>query len=269
MTINELEQGLRNLIATQPMITAGANGAVVNGISSLIDAYRNFNFRIQSYPGQDVLKFGLANEVSKIENTLCNLACQVMQERGVNLMLYIVPTAQTGYSPMVNSYGMIGTQPDPNLMMGQMMYQTAPRPQQTAMMQMPNAMPTMGMQQQFNPMQPSMQGVAPAPRYGQRQRVAPTFPGYTSAEKPVKIEPAVQQEQGFKTRTAPQSKIKPIPKPEPQLVKNESSAPAPQIPVAQAPQGPSPAEALMGGPVGGEAPGNAKGRDYLMELLKK
>ena len=267
MTINELEQGLRNLIATQPMVTTGANGAVINGINSLIDACKNFSYRIQSYPGQDVLKFGIANEVSKIENTLCNLACQVMQERGINLMLYIVPQNQPGYSPMVNSYGMINQQVDPNLMMGQMMYTQTPIAQQTAMMQMPNAMPQMGMAQQmpYNQMQPAMQGVAPAyrePRQA-KSRNAPTFPGYATPDKPVRLEPAVQTEQVMKTRSAPQSKIKTIDKPAPQIVKN--NAPVESEPMAEV--GPSPAEMLMGGPEPGS--GKAKGRDYLMELLKK
>ena len=268
MTINELEQGLRNLIATQPMVTTGANGAVVSGINSLIDACKNFSYRIQSYPGQDVLKFGIANEVSKIENTLCNLACQVMQERGINLMLYIVPQNQPGYGPMVNSYGVINQQVDPNLMLGQMMYTQPPMAPQTSMMQMPNAMPQMGMAQQmpaYNQMQPTMQGVAPTYREPRvpKSRNAPTFPGYASPDKPVRLEPGVQSEQAMKTRTAPQSKIKSIDKPAPQIVKNNE----PAIPVMEASGEPSPAEMLMGGPEPGS--GKAKGRDYLMELLKK
>ena len=96
MTINELDQGLRNLIASQPMVTAGVNGEVINGINSLIVAYRNLSFRVQSYPCQDVMKFGLANEAAKLENTLSSLAVQVLQERGINIMLYI-PRTGAGY----------------------------------------------------------------------------------------------------------------------------------------------------------------------------
>ena len=106
MTINELEQGMRNLIATQPMVTAGANGEVVNGVLSIIDAFRNLSFRVQTYPCQDVLKFTMGNESAKLENNLCSLVCQVMQERGINLMLYIAP-AQNRFGPMGNQYGMI------------------------------------------------------------------------------------------------------------------------------------------------------------------
>ena len=64
MTINELDQGIRNLLSSQPMVQAGVNGEVITGINSLIDAYRNLSFRIQSYPCQDVMKFGLSNEMS-------------------------------------------------------------------------------------------------------------------------------------------------------------------------------------------------------------
>lgn len=274
MTINELEQGLRNLIATQPMVTAGSNGEVINGINSLIDAYRNFSFRISSYPSQDVLKFGLANELSKIENTLSSLACQVMQERGINLMLYIVPRTAPGYTGMVNNYGMVGSPVDANLMMGQMMYQTGVVPAQNQMMQMPNAMPQMGrqgmVQQPYNQMQPTMQGVgvAYAPRAGQRPH-APTYPGYAGADRPVKLEPTVQSEQSLRTRTAPQSKIKPVEKqhsPASSISKTTEEPGTAVIEQATAPaNAPSPAEMLMG--TGNDE--KAKGRDYLMELLKK
>ena len=80
MTINELDQGIRNLIASQPMVSAGANGEVINGINSLIDAYRNLCFRVQSYPCQDVMKFGLSNEISKIETTFFILFSKVFSK---------------------------------------------------------------------------------------------------------------------------------------------------------------------------------------------
>ena len=40
MTINELDQGIRNLLSSQPMVQAGVNGEVITGINSLIDAHR-------------------------------------------------------------------------------------------------------------------------------------------------------------------------------------------------------------------------------------
>lgn len=267
MTINELEQGMRNLIATQPMITAGANGEVVNGVLSIIDAFRNLNFRVQTYPCQDVLKFTMGNESAKLENNLCSLVCQVMQERGINLMLYIAPT-QNRFGPMVNQYGMINQQADPNLMMGQMMYsQPAPQPQPMAsMMQMQSGMGGM-----YNQMQPQMQGVAPG--YGRvptPRHQAPTFPGYDYGNKPAKIAPVQATEQSLRSGPVSQAKIKTAPKTSvaSQMGKvNKSEVPAAE-PVAVESQTPSAAEALMN-PAPAKSSSKTAGRDYLMELLKK
>ena len=269
MTINELEQGMRNLIATQPMVTAGANGEVVNGVLLLIDAFRNFSFRVQTYPCQDVLKFTMGNESAKLENNLCSLVCQVMQERGINLMLYIAP-AQNRFGPMVNQYGMINQQADPNLMMGQMMY-TQPAPQQAphaTMMQMPNSM--MGGGGMFNQMQPQMQGLGA--NYGRTpRRQAPTFPGYDYGNKPQRLEPNQTTAQSFRERPVSQAKIKSTPKTNAAGVGQVNKTPvaAPVEEPVEVPQTPSAAEVLMG-----ETPSAAKGaktagRDYLMELLKK
>lgn len=264
MTINELDQGIRNLIASQPMLTTGVNGDVINGINSLIDAYRNLCFRVQSYPCQDVLKFGISNEVSKIETTFTNLACQVLQERGINLMLYI-PRTGAQYGPMVGGFGMVNTVMDPNIMAGQMMY-TAPMAQ-APIMPMPNTMvqPGRPMAQSYPQMQPTMNGLGnpayqnarPAPA---RHSQAPTFPGYAPTDRPVKIEPAVQSE-SIKTRVA-QTKIKTEPKAASAVTTISKTAPSP---VEQAPAFEQPAP----NPVSGGAPSKAQGRDYLMELLKK
>ena len=108
-----------------------------------------------------------------------------MQERGINLMLYIAP-AQNRFGPMVNQYGMINQQVDPNLMMGQMMYtQPANQPPQPSVMmqQMPNSM--MGAPV-YNQMQPQMQGMGAGYRTPRRQ--APTFPGYDYGNKPQRLE---------------------------------------------------------------------------------
>ncbi len=261
MTINELDQGIRNLIASQPMVSAGVNGEVINGINSLIDAYRNLCFRVQSYPCQDVLKFGISNEITKIEATFTGLALQVLQERGINLMLYI-PRTGAQYNPMNNGYGMINTSIDPNIMAGQMMY-TAPN-NGAQIMPMPNAMAGYGgsMPQAYPQMQPTMAGLG-TPNYNAprqtRHSTAPTFPGYTPTERPVKIAPANTSEQ-LKTRVA-QTKIKPEPKAVSSAVGLNKT-----IPVAE----PAPAfdsnmqpESQVG------APSKSQGRDYLMELLKK
>ena len=272
MTINELEQGIRNLIASQPMAVAGPNGDVINGINSLIDAFRNLSFRVQSYPCQDVMKFGLANEAAKLENTLSSLAVQVLQERGINIMLYI-PRTGAGYGPMVNNFGVVGGPMDPNLMMGQMMYNAGQVGQMPNMMApMPNAMPNMT-RQAYNQMQPQMMGVTQNTYARPRGQAAPTFPGYQGPDRPVKLEPTQTTVQSVKAaRSAPQDKIKSVPKAPSaaaSVVRQDAAPveePAPEIPVAT---GPSPAEMLMGASAGGAGDGKAKGRDYLMELLKK
>lgn len=268
MTINELDQGLRNLIASQPMVTAGVNGEVINGINSLIDAYRNLSFRVQSYPCQDVMKFGLTNEVAKLESNFTSLACQVLQERGINIMLYI-PRTGAQYGPMMNGYGMVNTAVDPSVMIGQMMY-NAPMPGAAPMMPMPNTMVQAGrpVGQPYAQAQPVMSGLG-VPNYQQArpmQKHAPTFPGYAPTSKPVKLEPTVQSDQAMKTRSAPQSKIKAEPKRQnPMSETRVATAPVEPIPEMDAGPEPSAAEMLMGG----GAPSKSQGRDYLMELLKK
>ena len=273
MTVNELEQGLRNLIASQPMVLSGVNGEIVNNALAIIDAYRNFNFRVQSYPYQDVLKVNLSNESAKTEVTLSNLVCQVLQERGINLLLYMQTPGAQQYGPMINQYGMVTQQMDPNLMMGQMMYTQGAIPQNVGMMQMPNSMPNMGRQQPYSQMHANMQGVAQGgyltPRAGQR-RQPQTFPGYEPVSGPVRLEPVQKSEQMMKTRSAPQSKIKQIPKQntmrhiektpsEPTMVQETANVPVNET-----------AEMLMGAnnEVSSQG-GKAAGRDYLMELLKK
>ncbi len=276
MTINELEQGIRNLIATQPMATAGVNGEVIAGINAIIDSFRNLNFRIQSYPCQDVMKFGLANESAKFENTLSNLALQVLQERGINLMLY-VPRPNAGFGAGINQYGMVNPQIDANMMMGQMMYNSGQMPQNTAMM--PVGMMGASVQNQpFNQMQPQMMGVANATYQRQGRAPVQTYPGYQAPTAPVHLEPVQTTAQSVKTRSAPQDKIKPVPKASSaSQVEKKISKPATQ-PTAQQQisepiaKTPSPAEMLIAsgtGGAGGPNDSNAKGRDYLMELLKK
>ena len=274
MTINELEQGLRNLIATQPMASAGPNGEVIAGINAIIDAYRNLSFRIGAYPCQDVMKFGLTNEAAKLENTLSNLALQVMQERGINLMLY-VPRANTGFGPTVNQFGMITPGVDPNMMMGQMMYNAGSMPSNTAMMPMGGMMGGAGRTMPapaYNPMQPQMVGVASAPYPRPSRGSAPTFPGYQNPDKPIHLEPTQTTAQSMKTRSAPQSKIKQVPKANSPVVSKQATKPVEEAPEEQAeiPQAPSAAEMLIAGATGGAGGGGkAQGRDYLMELLKK
>ena len=283
MTINELEQGIRNLIATQPMATTGANGDVIRGISSIMDAVRNLNFRVHKYPCQDIMKYGLANECAKYENALCSLAIQVLQERGINLMLYIAPT-QSRFGPMVNQYGMINQQVDPNLMMGQMMYGPAPLSMPTAGAPLMNQVPTgagaMG-KPVYNNVQPTVVG---NPYRG--RAVKNTTAGYANAGGVVEIKPAEATAESVQTPIAKREVITPKPeKVQPVSVEDETiklieelnNSPEQPVnvvedvlPEAVETEKQSPAEMLMGESLGETGkPSKAHGRDYLLELLKK
>lgn len=100
MTINELEQAIRNLIASQPEISSGSNSGVINSTLSLIYSYRELAYKVQNHPEKDALKVNMTNQCMGLESALVISVCQVMQERGINLMLY-APTSQFG----INSYG--------------------------------------------------------------------------------------------------------------------------------------------------------------------
>lgn len=176
-------------------------------------------------------------------------------------MLYI-PRTGAQYGPMPGGYGMVNTMVDPNIMAGQMMY-SAPMAA-PAMMPMQNTMaqPARQMPQGYAPMQPTMPGLGTpnytAPRPAARHS-APTFPGYASTDKPVKIEPATQSEQ-LKTRVA-QTKIMSEPKTGGIATINKTAP----TPVAE----PASPFDQMDPTAGGKAPSKSQGRDYLMELLKK
>lgn len=103
MNILELEEGLRNLIATQPMILSGENAGVISGIKNIIEAHKAFSFRVSEYPSQDILKIGLMNESSKLELNLTSYACQILQEKGINIMLY-VPKYAMVYNQQISRY---------------------------------------------------------------------------------------------------------------------------------------------------------------------
>jgi hypothetical protein len=180
----------------------------------------------------------------------------------------------SNFGPMVNQFGMVNPAMDSNMMMGQMMYNAGSMPSSAAMMQMPSGMMS-GTRQMpaYNQMQPQMMGVTQNAYARPRGQAAPTFPGYQGPDRPVKLEPTQTTVQSVKAaRSAPQVKIKSVPKAPSaaaSVVRQDTDPleePAPEIPVAT---GPSPAEMLMGASAGGNDGGKAKGRDYLMELLKK
>lgn len=103
MNIIELEEGLRNLIATQPTIMTGANASVVASIKNIIESHKTFAYELEKYPEQDILKIGLMNESSRLELNLTSYVCQILQERGINIMLY-VPKYAAAYNQTISKY---------------------------------------------------------------------------------------------------------------------------------------------------------------------
>ena len=242
MTIIELEQAMRNLIATQPMVTVGSTGSVVNGVLSIIDAYRNLNYKIQTYPRQDMLKFNLSSDSIKMESDICAFACQVLQEKGINLLLYMAPV-QNGYRPMMNQYNMMGSNLNQNMMMGQMMYS------EPAINSNYNQMP-------------------PQPKI--REEIEEQEPVVFEKPEPVKK----AQPKPEKKKVVSKTKIKTTPK----IMAQEQVEEVSKIPV-EAPEQQAeeivettPAKQLETVPEKDEGirrRDGSSGRDYLLELLKK
>ncbi len=255
MTIIELEQAIRNLIAREPMVLSGNMGEVVRGVLGVTEAYRNFAFRIQSYPVQDVFKFSLLSELPKIENDVAGLACAMLQERGVNLMLY---ASQQPIPPYTNQYTQTGFvsqvgQMAYNPMAGGMNYQNPP------MTGMPTA-PVMPQSEQY-----SRQVYSNGPQASNggraKQKASPIFAGYEPTGKPSFAQSANQGGQTFKeveTNDSKKIEINKNPEPVSKSVQDETKT-----------SKPSPAEILMGETADETTGGKATGRDYLLELLKK
>lgn len=85
MTVNEVNQAIRNLMVSQPMVTSGPFGAMISNALNMIDNFRAFSMSITAYPMQDSLKFGMTAELSRLDNSLSMLIVQNFQEKGLNL----------------------------------------------------------------------------------------------------------------------------------------------------------------------------------------
>ncbi len=103
MNIIELEEGLRNLIATGPAMKSGENAKLIAEIKNIIEAHKAFAFRVEEYENQDILKIGLTGECSRVELNLTSYVCQILQERGINIMLY-VPKYASVYNQEISKY---------------------------------------------------------------------------------------------------------------------------------------------------------------------
>ena len=246
MTVNELEQAIRNLIASQPMITSGASGEMINSVLSVVYSFREFAFRLQNHPFQDALKVNMLNVAQKVENDLVISVCQMMQERGINLMLY-APQSQFNATGIQANYQM----PPQNMAMGQMMY----GPQVSGF----------GMN---NPSQPPQMFGGPQQSFGGEPQPV------RAPERPRKIAPNPERAAmpGIAPAKPPIEK-----KPKPEIIKNDKPGPKPTpkeppkpgVPAAESDKK-QVVESLVGEFQGDDAPpGSAAGRDYLLELLKK
>lgn len=255
MTVNELEQALRNLIASQPMITSGSSGEVINSVLSIVYSYREFVFRLQSHPYQDALKFNMLNESQRVENDLVISVCQIMQERGINIMLY-APSNQYNTGAMQTAFSGQGAMPQ-NPQMGNMGY-AAPQMNGFGMNmqsgQVPAGQPYPQQGFGYGPMQ---QPAQTQPQRGSK-KAAPAF-GDTSVpnaaskptapvSKPKKVEPKIE----INVEKQPEEVID-----EPVPAKEEKSSKKMAV------------DALLGDFQNEEPSGKAAGRDYLLELLKK
>lgn len=130
MTLNDVEQAIRNLITSQPMISSGPSGEVVSSILSIINSYKNFRFLIQNHPSQDSFKFNALNITTRAESELAGVIVQTLQERGINPMVYMpVNSFTTGAQNFMFQ--------SPAGVMGQTMAQPMPQPMAQGMAQQP------------------------------------------------------------------------------------------------------------------------------------
>lgn len=260
MTVNELEQALRNLIASQPVVTSGPSGDFINSALSIVYSYREFLFKVQNHPFQDALKFNMLNISQKLESDLVISVCGVMQERGINLMLY-APSNQYGAGVMQpNFQGQMN--PMQNVGMNPMMYN--------------------GQVNSYNQMnmQPQMMGQMPPQGYaGQpRNEAIPTYAYANEQPKPAPVAKTASKRTApaFSKAAAPTPQVKSAstkaatPKPKEEVVRNEEQVETtPQQPKQETSSKQDAVNALLGEYQNDEPTGKAAGRDYLLELLKK
>lgn len=255
MTIIELEQGLRNLIATEPAVLAGNLGDVIRSVLGVTEAYRNYVFKVQTYPVQDVFRFTLLSNLQRIEGDITGSALAMLNERGINMMLY-VPQGPYG-ADALGGYGMGGA----SYGMGSMPY--------GSLGQMGPA--SFGSPSSFQ----GMEGSRPS-----RPKVTTSYAGYEPTGKPTfasATETTAESVQKTMTASSKSKTMKPevnfTPKKEKTEEKVEEKAEeSPELETEtkteSQPKKPNPAEMLMGegDPAADE---KAVGRNYLLELLKK
>ena len=297
MTINELDQAIRTIVISQPMIAASPIGGTITNLLSVIDNFRNFKLSVQSYPMQDSFKFLTLNECQRLENTLTLSICQVLQEKGLNVMSYL-PTSFGPVHPVQNPSimgQMAFTQPmTPVRPMGQFQPDFAPQVngRQTVQFNRPFEMQNRMMAGMQNP--PPMPPQQPMyPRQNQSQFGGQSSMFHQSMNEQPMSQPKPRnsgraaQAQMFTSQFNPPSQQPVQPKtietPKPRSTKmNEveilkpsaipttpkavKSTPTMQVQMNE----PDPIEEPVQESFGEEVPPKkAAGRDYLLQLLKK
>ena len=309
MTLNEVEQAIRNLITNQPMVTSGPSGDVVNNLLSIINSYKNFRFLVQNHPAQDSFKFNALNISQRTETELANAVCQTLQERGINLMMYMNANQygmmQTNYSSFAG-----GVQPQmPNMnggMVGGQVVYNNPQMMQQPMGQMgsvgqnfaPNGMQynaaPMGQYPQQPPQGGFRPGMPPRPgmpngQMGQVNRMGqPLYPRTAAPTQPISFGELDESQKAIKPHKKPGFQMpKPVAQPTKVAVQQQTAKPANEPKVQHnaepkklkpdtekkhvEPPKPVEPEVVEEPPVVEEKSDMVKatGRNYLLELLKK
>lgn len=296
MTLNEVEQAIRNLITNQPMVSSGPSGDVVNSILQIISSYRNFRFLVQNHPAQDSFKFNALNISQRTETELANAMCQTLQERGINLMMYMQPNQYSMTQTAYNSFSGAG-QPQMSNMnggmgVGQVVYNNPQMMPQMSQQFAPNGVQFNAPVGQFPPQQPGFRpGMPPRPGMGMGQvnRMGqPVYPRTAAPTQPILFSELDEQKAikphkkpGFTmpkpvakpTKVAVQQAVKPANEPTVQL---NSSEPR-KLKQDLEKKVEEPAKPVEPPKVSEEVPASedksdivkATGRNYLLELLKK
>ncbi len=105
MTINELEQAIRNLISTQSDFLSNTNMDAVNSSLSVIYSYREMLNKVNAHPFDDELKTNLTLDLKYLENNITVYVCEALAEKGINLLLYIPANSQAIIDKNLNIYG--------------------------------------------------------------------------------------------------------------------------------------------------------------------
>ncbi len=288
MTLNDVEQAIRNLITNQPMVSSGPSGEIINNLLSIINSYRNFRFLLQNHPAQDSFKFNALNISQRTENELSNAICQTLQERGINLIMYMQQVPPPMNQPNFNNSYPMG-------MNNQMVYNNptqmpppgfAPTP--VGVSQFNPQIPQYPQAPQQPPFRPGMGGPRPVMMNGQQngrfgsqvypKTAAPTQPiAFGELEEPTR-KPVKPKKSAFtipKPVAKPTKVSQPTSKPtnEPKVQKNsepkklspnlEKKVEEPKVEVQPSVEQSEPVKEEKVDMV------KATGRNYLLELLKK